>query len=161
VCTPEDECDISAEIPDEEKVVRAIKTPFYFHKTRKTELIPRALHPPPESSDASVTRHCMGNDFCADRSRRTVKEENASHYCGMLVFAASVARQAGTDVYDYRADFCGHAHINHGFTIPPRGEPMDPREREALDKKCRGILASSAFHPDSYDAGPGWSGGAL
>ncbi|WP_159053706.1 hypothetical protein [Variovorax sp. PMC12] len=103
----------------------------------------------------------MGNDFCADKSRSTVKEEDASSYCGMLVFAASVARETGTDVYDYRADFCGHAHINHGVSMPPRGETMDPKEREALDKKCKAILASAVFHQDAYGAGPGWNGAPL
>lgn len=158
---PEDECEIPHAVEVNEKVVRAIKTPYYFHKKRKDELIPQALFPRAGSSDVSVTRQLMGDDYCADMSRKTVKPINSSDYCGMLVMGVESVRTSGSEVYDFRQDFCGHAHLTHGIEMPPKGETMDPKISEELKERCKKIIEAAAYHRDAYEAGPGWTGSPL
>ncbi|RYH16881.1 MAG: hypothetical protein EON54_28085 [Alcaligenaceae bacterium] len=154
----DDHCDIPVEIENVEKIVRAVKTPYYFHRTRKNELIAKALFPPPEASEVSVVRHIMGDDYCAERSRET---GSAGEYAGMLVLVTGDVRQVGSDVYDYRADYCGHAHINHGIKMPAPGETMSPQDRDALNERCKAILKLGAFHTDPAATGQGWQGSPL
>ena len=152
------QCDLPINLLDEEKVIRVIKTPYYFHSTRKNELVPKAFFPPPGKSDVWVVRHILGDDACVKQSRSTAKAEE---YAGMLVVKSGTVRILGSTVYDHRHDYCGHAHINHGIVMPTKGGTLNPQDREILNARCKAIIALCKFHPDSHNAGEEWMGGPL
>jgi hypothetical protein len=141
------DCDLPIDLPDSEKLVRVVKTPHHFHRTRKTEIIAKALYPPPENSDVSVIRHLLGDEACRSQALKTARPDE---YAGLFVLRAGDARSAGSEAYDHRSDFCGHAHINHGVVMPPRGETMDPMQSEKLSKRCKALLAFCTFHKDTH-----------
>ena len=149
------ECDLPAEIADEEFVVRTIKTPW--HTNKKGLPRPAALRPGPNASAVSVIRRAMGQDFCKDKS----VEIAGQAYSGLLVLGTGLVRQAGSTVYDHREDFCGHAHVDHGIPMPAKGVPLDPKLQDELDTRCEGILKDGTFLTDPSPSEPGWSGTAF
>ena len=152
------QCDLPLDLPDDEKLIRVVKTPYYFHKSRKSEVIPNALFPPPGHSDVSVIRHLLGDSACRAQALKTARPEE---YAGLLVVKAGLARGLGSTAYDHRIDFCGHAHINHGVVMPGRGETMDPKEKEKLSSRCKALLAYCVLHSDTYNCDPSQIIGAL
>jgi hypothetical protein len=149
------ECAISQEIEDSEKLVRTIKTPWHLNKRGVPR--PASLRPGPEVSAVSVIRHLMGDDFCKDQSVRIA----GPSYIGLLVLSSGGVRATGTTAYDHRADFCGHAHIDHGMTMPARGVPLPPEVEERLQERCEAILKCGSYHLDPLPQEPGWKGHAL
>lgn len=147
------ECHLPVEIVGGEKIVRAIKANYHLKKGLPTW---RAFKPGPEKSVVSVIRQEMGDDFCKDKSR----EVAAQHYVGLLVCTAAAIRGSGSSIEDYRADFCGHAHLDHGI-VSPRGEPLPAADSEKLRQKCEAILVACDWHPDPSPEQPGWSGAPL
>lgn len=153
------ECHLPVDLEDIEKVVRAIKTPYYFGGAKKDRLLPKALYPPPGSRYVSLVRGVCGDDFCADRARETAKLPQ--EYSGLFVVSAGNIRATTTAVFDHREDYCGHAHMDSGVVMPARGESQDPRETLALKTRCQQILDAGTYHPDPVPSGPGWSGPPL
>lgn len=144
----DEKCSIPIELLDCEKIVRVIKTPYYFHKRRKSEITSKAFFPPPGQSDVSVIRHILGDEVCFEQARKTALP---AEYAGLLVTCAGKIREMGSFVYDHRADFCGHAHINHEIVMPAKGEAMDPLLRDQLSTRCDLILKHCKFHQDSHE----------
>lgn len=149
-------CDLDTSIPDEEKTVRAIKTPFHI-KSNGT-LKHNALRPPAEETAVSVIRHAMGDDFCKDKGREVVGEG----YLGLLTLPSGQVRRCGSNVLDYRDNFfCGHAHVDHGIPVPPKNEPMAPEHSDRLVELCKAILRVGTYHADPAPPAAGWSGNPL
>jgi hypothetical protein len=150
-------CLMPRDVRDDEKIVRAIKTPYHFDQ-KKLKLRPAAFVPPAGGSDVSVVRTVNGESFAAEQARQVSKP---SEYVGVAVAEALNFRSLGTEVYDYKEDFCGHAHLNHGIPVPPKGEVFEPQLKMALDDRCKAIIARCRFHPDTHENVVGWLGGPL
>lgn len=116
-------CDIPIAIPDDEKIVRAIKTPHHLNKN-KTKLRPAAFRPMPERDDLSVMRlDHMGADKCKAKAREIANDS----YVGLAAITASEVRKTGASVNDSRdGQFCGHADISQGAPAPKQGETAPP-----------------------------------
>lgn len=148
------DCEVSELIPDEERIVRAVKSPYHYD-TKKAKLRPAAFVPAAGNSDVSVVRTALGHEIAAEQARQVAR---TPEYCGLAVVNASKIRSAGSTVYDHKKDFCGHAHVNHGIQVPPKGETFDPAIKMMLDDRCKAIVAECTYHPDSHDTIVGWSG---
>jgi hypothetical protein len=96
----------------------------------------------------------MGVDFCKHKSVEIAGE----NYVGLLVLGTGAVRKAGSRVYDHRQDFCGHAHVDHGILLPPRGVPLDPKLQDELEARCEQILKTGSFLVDPEPSGQGWKG---
>lgn len=151
------DCVVPAVIDDSEKIVRAIKTPYHFDE-KKSKLKHAAFVPAPGNSDVSVIRTVSGEGIAAEQARQVSKP---MEYRGLAVTTAASIRELGSEVCDYKPDFCGHAHINHGIQAPPKGEPFDPQVKLVLDERCKAIVANCRFHPDTHTSLLGWSGDPL
>ena len=150
-------CIVPALIDDKEKIVRAIKTPYHFDE-KKSKLKHAAFVPPAGCSDLSVIRTATGEGIAAEQARQVSKP---SEYRGIAVIVAAEIKETGSNVYDNKLDFCGHAHINHGIQVPLKGEPFDPRVKLVLDERCKAIVAKCKFHQDTHESLLGWSGETL
>ena len=108
-------CDIPIEILDDEKIARAIKTPFHLNRKR-TKLSPAAFRPKPERDDLSVMRlQHMGSDKCKDKAKSIAEDS----YVGLAALDAYEIRGSGAEVEDSRVgQFCGHADISQGTPAP-------------------------------------------
>ncbi|CAK0770247.1 conserved hypothetical protein [Gammaproteobacteria bacterium] len=147
--------ELPIEIDDAEKIVRAIKTPY--HVNRQGNLKPSAFRPPPGKTVISVVRQMMGNDFCKNKA----VEICGDAYLGLAVITASTIWAIGSQVYDERGDFIGHAHIDHGFPSPSSHEPQCAVENERMHTRCKKFADASVFHLDQSPTVPGWSGPQL
>lgn len=151
------DCRIPEEIPNGEKIVRAIKTPYHYDE-KKARLKHSAFVPAPGAADVSVVRTALGDDIAVQQARQVSR---AAEYKGLAVTEAKNVRDVGSTLYDYRPDFCGHAHINHGIAVPPKGVPFDPQVKLALDERCKELVARCRFHADKLDSLVAWSGDPL
>jgi hypothetical protein len=163
-------CNLSEAIPDDEKMVRAIKSPHHLSKGKVKH---NALRPPYGESVVSVIRHAMGADFCKSQGKFIVEgagddaEAGAGAgagvaYAGLLVMPTLHIRNCGSAVEDAREGyFCGHAHIDHGMQMPDKGVPVPPELGDAMRERAKAILAKSVYYPDPEPNQPGWGGPAL
>jgi hypothetical protein len=169
-------CNLSEEIPDDEKMVRAIKSPHHLNKGKVKH---NALRPPSGDSVVSVIRHAMGSDFCKDQGKLVVggpqdvadagyppndggEQQAGPSYAGLLVMPTGHVRASGSTVEDAREGyFCGHAHIDHGMLVPHKGVPIPPELGEALRERAKAILKGSQYHADPAPDQPGWKGDPL
>lgn len=155
------DCDaVPGGIDDKEKLVRVIKTPYHFDE-KKLKLRYRAMFPPPDQSDVSVVRTVISEGIAAEQARQVALQSNPDEYRGLAALEAGVVRDAGSLAYDYKPDFCGHAHVNHGVKMPKKGETLDAKTRLQLDEHCKAIVAKSRFHPDTLKNLVGWTGEPL
>ena len=145
-------CKLPEEIPNVEKIVRAIKTPYHIRSDGK--LKHQAFKPKAGISAVSVVRHAMGSDFCKDKA----VEIATPGYVGLAVVPAGDVRDCGSSVVDYRSDFCGHAHIDHGFALLEEHEPGAPKLIERMRDRCSAIVNRCRFHSDPDPSGAGWKG---
>ena len=148
-------CKLPEEIPNDEKIVRAIKTPYHIRSNGK--LKHQAFKPKAGVSAVSVIRHEMGSDFCKDKA----VEIATPGYCGLAVVPAGGIRDCGSTVIDHRADYCGHAHVDHGFALLEENEPGNPQSIERMHQRCSAIVDKCRFHSDPDPAGVGWSGAGI
>jgi len=134
-------CEIPVLIDPDERIVRAIVSGC-LNKS-KTGIKPRAFRAEPGTDEVSVIRHTyMGSDFCKAKGR-----ERAG-YVGLAVLHAKEIRQADSEVFDSRDEFCGHAHISHGILAATPNEPLPPQDNLVLDKKLEALRSAAVYHPD-------------
>ncbi len=147
-------CDIPVEIADEEKIVRAVKTPQHVHK-KKPKLKPAAFRPPPERDDLSVMRKDhMGANACKAQAQ-SLSKPPVSTYCGLAVIGASEVRGTKASLVDSReGQFCGHAHIEQGVPAPAPGESAPPW----LQEKYKMLSDAARFYVDPEPEREGWTG---
>ena len=149
-------CDLPDEVPDGEKVVRGVKTRYHVDEKRG-RLKHNAFRPKAGLSVVSVVRLAMGSDFCKDKARQICGDD----YRGLAVVAAGQVRKCGSAVLDHRADFCGHAHVDHGFPLLEENEPGAPEVGERMRERCKAIVDKCLYHADPRPGTPGWTGPAL
>src|ERR1700687_3446035 len=100
-------CNIPLEIANEERVLRAIRTPAHV---KNKKLKTAALKSPAGEDEVSVMRYDhMGVEAC----RTKAKEILGVAYIGMAVLRVEHIREHGSSVIDTRIWFCGHADIKH------------------------------------------------
>jgi hypothetical protein len=146
----------SLDINDFEKIIRSIKTPYYWNPKKKV-LKPAAFRPKAGLSVVSVIRHIMGDDFCKNKSVEIAKDS----YIGLAVITARQIRILGSEVVDYREDFLGHAHVDHGFPALPPDEPQGSIENEKMQLRCKALADASTFFLDPDPKQFGWTGTPL
>lgn len=153
-------CDIPTGVENEENVVRAIIYPFHLNSAN-TKLRTAAFRSPPGKDEVSVIRQTyMGSDFCKVKGREIAARKTDARYVGLAVLRAGKVRQSGSEVYDSRQVYCGHAHISHGIVAPP-DEPLPPEKILALDCKLERILAEATYHRDPDPQSDTWTGPPL
>lgn len=143
-------------VADGENIVRAIKTPYHLNK-KKTALDWRAFKPPPGTDDLSVMRlDYLGANATKDKAVEICRES----YVGLGVIRVFSIRAAGSEVFDSRDEFWGHAHISHGIVIP-LNEPPSSAESAKLTERLKRLVQSTVYYTDPSPTSPGWSGDAL
>lgn len=147
--------ELPTDVADGENIARAIKTPH--HVTKKNTLRPAAFKPKAGTDDLSVMRlGYLGADACKDKA----VEIAGSEYVGLCVIRASSIRGAGSDVFDSREEFWGHAHISHGIVIQPN-EPLSAEDNEWFTERLRKLVTNTTYYPDPVPTSAGWSGPPL
>lgn len=127
-------CDIPVEVADEETVVRALRQVHLKKgKLRNSVFLARGV------DEVSVMRHTyMKSDACKAKAKEIFGESQSNPYVGLAAITVGNVRQCGSEVTDSRDEFCGHAHISHGFVVPA-DEPPDPEFKirmQALTEKA-------------------------
>lgn len=150
-------CDLPVEIVDEEKIVRAIADPWHIKKGKPMELRPAAFRSKRGTDEVSVMRHVhLQTHGCRAKAREILH----AAYVGLAVIRAADIRRLGSNVIDSRSEYCGHAHIEHGF-IEPIEEPLPPEQLEALDDRLRALVNVCTYHRDPNRSADHWTGPAL
>lgn len=153
-------CNLPVEVLDSEKIARVIIFPFHFHK-KKLKYIHRAFRPSPGTDRISVIRLTqMGADFCKSKGKELVGDGNDKKYTGLAVLVARQVRDIGAEVHDVPVDYCGHAEISYGITVP-RNEPPDSALNKRLTGLTKQIFELAVYHEDPDPAALTWTGGPL
>lgn len=147
-------CDIPIDIFDEEKIARAIKTPYHLNK-KKTKLKAAAFRPPAERDDLSVMRlEYMGANQCKAKA----KEISGTAYIGLAAINADEIRKSGASVKDSRdGQFCGHADIGQGVPAPKKGEAPPT----CLLERYKALADVARLYIDPEPCGEQWTGAAI
>ena len=147
---------IPNEIHDDEVIVRALCSPFHLDR-RTGKPTWTAFKAPPDRKDVSVIRHdYVGGDFC---KRKAQELTNPSKTYRGLAFMHAKAIRRGPDVVDSREVYVGHADIIHRFPAPPRGQPYEGPDLEALRDDCKRILEGVRYIEDPNPEGDKWTEG--
>jgi hypothetical protein len=150
-------CDIPVPIADGETIVRGI---LDIHVNEKGKLKSNAFRPRPETDEVSVMRHSyMGSDACKTKAREL--SHNQINYRGLAVLLAREIRDAGSQAIDSReGNYCGHAHISHGFIVP-RDEPLESPLIISLVERLRALRSVARYYPDPEPSNEIWTGQLL
>jgi len=150
-------CDIPIEVAGEEKIVRAIKSPYHIDK-RKNRLRHQAFRSKPGTDEVSVIRHqYMGSDFCKTKAKEIVAQDPSAIYVGLAVLHADAIRGTSSAIHDSRNVYCGHAHISHGIILLP-GDPPNAEQNLVLTERCKALCAAALYHADPDPSAPSWTG---
>lgn len=145
-------CDIPLELLADEKLVRAVKTPYHLKKNKRS-LQPAAFRPPPERDDLSVMRlDYMGADACKAKAKE-ISAEN--EYVGLAAINADQVHKVGATVVDSReGQFCGHAHISQGVPYPEKGKAVPPE----LATRYKNLADAARLYIDPEPDNESWTG---
>lgn len=144
-------CELPIEIVDDENIVRLIRTPSHV---KNDKLKPSAFRSQAGTDDVSVIRQThMGTNFCKSKA----KEIMGQNYIGLAVVVAGNIRSTGSNVIDTRDEFCGHASILHGVTLPIE-EPPGSELNEFITERCREIIKHTTYFADPDAANAEWTG---
>ncbi len=144
-------CALPIEILDNENIVRLIKTPYHVNGDK---LKHQAFRSQKGIDDVSVVRHShMGSNFCKSKAKEIMGEG----YIGLAVVTAGNIRSSGSKVIDTRDEYCGHASILHGVTIPVN-EPPSAEDNELITERCRQIVSHTKYYQDPEPANDTWTG---
>jgi hypothetical protein len=150
-------CDIPIPIAGEEKIVRAIKSPYHIDR-RKNKLKHQAFQSKPGTDEVSVIRHhYMGSNFCKDKAKEIVAQDPSATYVGLAILSADAIRATGSTICDSRDVYCGHAHISHGIIRLP-GEPPNGRQYFDLTERCKALCRVALYYEDPDPSTPSWTG---
>jgi hypothetical protein len=150
-------CDIPVPIADGETIVRGI---LNVHLGEKGKLKSNAFRPKAGTDEVSVMRHGhLGSDACKAKARELAHGQVT--YKGLAVLLAREIRDASSQVLDSReGNYCGHAHISHGFVVP-RDEPPESPVNLALGEKLRALRDVARYYADPEPPNPAWTGQPL
>jgi hypothetical protein len=150
-------CHLPTDIAGDENIVRAILCPAHV-KQGSTEIRHQAFRSRSGTDEVSVIRHSyMGSDFCKQKGKEIEAIFPKNLFVGLSVIRAASVSECGSTVHDSRAEYCGHAHISHGFTLSPN-EPPPPAVNLVLTDRCKAIRDKSVYYPDPNPASCKWTG---
>ena len=99
----------------------------------------------------------MGSNACKAKAKEIVRNNLRVQYRGLAVISAKSIRDANSDVIDSReGNYCGHAHISHGFMVPAN-EPPDP----TLEIHVCAVRDAARYYPDPDPGNEAWVGEAF
>jgi hypothetical protein len=153
-------CHLPIEIAPSENIVRAILSPSHIKQGSK-EVKYQAFKSRPGTDEVSVIRHShMGSYFCKHKGKEI--EAGWPNHCfvGLIVMPASVICDCDSTVNDSRKEYCGHAHISHGFILPPN-EPPPADVNLKLTERCKALRDKAVYHADSDPTAAAWTGAAF
>jgi len=150
-------CDIPVAIADDETIVRGI---LDIHLSNKGKLKNNAFRPKAGTDEVSVMRHgYLGSQAC--KAKAVELSNNQVSYKGLAVLLAREIQEVGSQVSDSReGNYCGHAHISHGFIVPPDEPPESPISF-ALGERLRALRTVARYYRDPEPPNPAWTGQAL
>jgi hypothetical protein len=153
-------CDIPIEIADEEKIVRAVISPYHVNAS-KTKLRTSVFRSRPGADEVSVIRQeFKGSDFCKAKGCEIAAKARAE-CIGLAVLRSRQIRHVGSEVHDSREEYCGHAHISHGIVQPPPNEPLPVKQLQELDRKLEALRDSALYYRDPSPQANSWTGPEL
>lgn len=153
-------CHLPLDIVDAEKIVRVIISPYHVHR-RTGALTTRAFQSKAGIDEVSVIRHShMGSDFCKAKGQAIAAANSDASYKGLAVIPVGIVRDCGSTVLDSREEFCGHAHIAHGYVKQPN-EPLSAEENFALTRRLQYLLAHCTYYEDPAPASTSWTGSTI
>lgn len=141
-------------IADEEKIVRAVKTP---HHVKNGKLKPAAYRPTVGETELSCMRQLIGDDVCKNKAVE-ICGGSENGYVGLSAVEARAVRAVGSEVIDKPEDFPGHAHMVHPFPAPSANNPAQAKENEAAVMHYRAIANAAMFYEDPNPDALGWLG---
>lgn len=148
-------CEIPIPVADSERVVRAV----FSNHIKKKQLSEYIFHPGCGPDEVSVMRR---NYLTANQCKALalqIKPGNPNlKYKGMAVINVGAVRAKGSQVFDSREIYCGHAHISHGFPLPPAGDPLQSELKIRFDDRLRSLRAETQFIPDPDPNNGNWTG---
>jgi hypothetical protein len=150
-------CHLPTDIGGDENIVRAIFCPSHV-KLGSTEVKHQAFRSRPGTDDVSVIRHSyMGSDFCKQKGKEIEAGWPKNFFVGLSVIRAASIRECESTVHDSREEYCGHAHISHGFIFPPN-EPPPSETLLILTDRCKALRDKAVYYPDRDTASHKWTG---
>jgi hypothetical protein len=99
-------------------------------------------------------------DSCKSKAKEIAAIGTDSQYKGLAVLTAEKIRQAGAEVLDVPADYCGHAEIACGVKVESN-EPPDSQNSLRLKQISLQLFAAAAIHIDAEPASKSWTGAPL
>jgi hypothetical protein len=145
---------LSIEIPDQEVIVRALKTPVHYD-FKKSRLKPSAYRPRPGERIISVARAIVGVDEC----KKNIKVfDKRNEYIGFGAIYAGAIRACGSQVLDEPADYYGHAHVEHPVDAPIQDEPNSAEMNEAYIPLLRSLASKTEPYIDPTKDEETWGG---
>jgi len=153
-------CHLPIDIAPSENIVRAILCPTHI-KQGSNEVKYQAFKSRPGTDEVSVIRHShMGSNFCKNKGKEIEVGWPNNYFVGFSVIPASVIFDCGSKVHDSREEYCGHAHISHGFILQPN-EPPPPDLNLILTERYKALRDKSVYHADRDPAAAAWTGSAF
>jgi hypothetical protein len=150
-------CHLPTDIAGDENIVRAILCPAHV-KEGSTRVKHQAFRSRPGTDEVSVIRHSYtGSDFCKQKGKEIEAGWPKNFFVGLSVIRAASILECGSTVHDSREEYWGHAHISHGFILPPN-EPPPPEMNLILTARCTAIRNKSVYYPDPNTASYNWTG---
>ncbi len=148
---------IPVDIDDGENIVRFILTPWHIKGGSKT-VKRQAFKPKAGNDELSVIRHTyMGSDFCKQKGKAFAVALPKESYCGLANISPIGIKECGSNVFDSREEFLGHAHISHGI-FAQNDQPLTSQENERLDQKLNCMISKAAYYADPNPEADDWQG---
>ncbi len=155
---------IPLHVDDDERIVRAIYSPFHLNK-KKTRLTATAYDPYPGTDEISVMRlDYIGTCACKREARKIENPQKKKTYYGFAVLNVGTVRQANMSLTDSRHNFCGHADILFMMDVLKNRqakEPLSAADGKRLKDLQDHLLASSRYVPDPKPNHWRWTGAPL
>lgn len=145
-------CRIPVDIAEHEIIVRMLFIPYHVDVEKK-KIKSAAFKSPYYKDEVSVIRHTYKNaDFCKRKARKIDRNERKKRtnkrFNGFAVLSASEIRHHGSNVFDSRKVYCGHADIKHDY-MPEPYKPCPPGINDRISELAKRARYYSDPQPDS------------
>jgi len=147
-------CEIPREVKDPEKIVRVLLEDHL--NDSGTAIKPRAFRS--KIDEVSVIRADYRDaNFCKEKAKE-LEATAPSKYVGLAVLVVGSVRKVGSEVYDSREIYCGHAHISHNIPAAAPNEPPSASQLKELDERTKLLRDMAQFHKDPDPTTSSWTG---
>jgi hypothetical protein len=141
---------VPANVADDERVVRAIYSPFHVDKNNR--LKHQAYDPTPHTDEISTMRmEHMGASLCRHKARSFQNPAKNKKYRGLAVLSVTSIKSHGMTMIDSRKYFCGHADIRlmmAELINREEDEPLPPEVGKRFKELKDRLLKASTFVSD-------------